>query len=107
MLFLIALGITWVCSWRLSGTGIEIPKAGGETEMLQVQDQLTGTALVTFLSNMVAKFVTFPPLGVVLVAMLGLGVARSRPEHPNATRARVPSRVVRPPTRRTTGSLAG
>jgi para-aminobenzoyl-glutamate transporter family len=36
---------------------------------------LTGSALAAFLANMVTVFVTFPPLGIVLVAMLGVGVA--------------------------------
>jgi aminobenzoyl-glutamate transport protein len=40
-----------------------------------VQSQLTGAALAAFLANMVTVFVTFPPLGIVLVALLGVGVA--------------------------------
>lgn len=38
-------------------------------------NQLSGPALVNFLASMVNTFVTFAPLGVVLVAMLGVGVA--------------------------------
>lgn len=75
VLFLLALLITWVCSWLLAGTEVAIPKAGGAVDTQLVQNQLTGTALVALLTNMVREFVTFPPLGVVLVAMLGLGVA--------------------------------
>ncbi len=70
-----ALGLTWVGSWWLAGTRIELPKAGGGSEWVEVKNQLTGPALVTLLTRMVREFVTFPPLGVVLVAMLGLGVA--------------------------------
>jgi aminobenzoyl-glutamate transport protein len=42
---------------------------------IRVIDQTTGKALVEFLANMVKTFVEFPPLGVVLVALLGVGVA--------------------------------
>ncbi|MBE7499286.1 MAG: AbgT family transporter [Verrucomicrobiales bacterium] len=75
VLFLLALGLTWIGSWLLAGTRVEVPKAGGGAELLEVQNQLSGKALVTLLTRMVREFVTFPPLGVVLVAMLGLGVA--------------------------------
>jgi aminobenzoyl-glutamate transport protein len=75
VLFVIALGLTWILSWLLHGTEVLIPKAGGGSETMQVEDQLTGTALVALMTRTVNVFVTFPPLGVVLVAMLGLGVA--------------------------------
>jgi len=42
---------------------------------IRVQNQLSGTALVAILKGMVKTFVEFPPLGVVLVALLGVGVA--------------------------------
>jgi len=42
---------------------------------LQVQNQLTPTALTRFLTGMVKTFTDFPPLGLVLVALLGVGVA--------------------------------
>lgn len=75
VLFVWALLLTWLCSWLLAGTRVEVPRAGGGAEVLQVENQLTGKALVTLLTRMVREFVGFPPLGVVLVAMLGLGVA--------------------------------
>jgi aminobenzoyl-glutamate transport protein len=75
VLFLLALGLTWLASWLLAGTRVEVPRAGGGAEVLEVHNQLSGTALVTLLTRMVKEFVGFPPLGVVLVAMLGLGVA--------------------------------
>ncbi len=40
-----------------------------------VNNQLTGDALVYFLANMVPTFTSFAPMGIVLVAMLGVGVA--------------------------------
>ncbi len=74
VLFALLMVIVWVASWFLSGvTFNEIDPRTGQN--LQVNNLLTGTALTTFTSNMVNVFVSFPPLGVVLVAMLGLGVA--------------------------------
>jgi para-aminobenzoyl-glutamate transporter family len=48
------------------------PRTG---EALVVQNLLTGDSLADFLSRMVTIFTGFAPLGVVLVAMLGVGVA--------------------------------
>ena len=74
VLFLIAMVATWVISWLLSGHQFSVPTADGE-RALTVQNQLLGSGLAAFLSSMVKTFVNFPPLGVVLVAMLGVGVA--------------------------------
>jgi aminobenzoyl-glutamate transport protein len=46
-----------------------------EGEPIRIRNQLSGQALVTLLSRMVKTFTDFAPLGVVLVAMLGVGVA--------------------------------
>lgn len=73
-LFLIALAITWIVSWLLSGVRFqEIDPRTGES--LRIVNQLSGESLAAFLSGMVNTFVRFPPLGVVLVALLGVGVA--------------------------------
>ncbi|WP_437977008.1 AbgT family transporter [Sorangium sp. So ce295] len=42
---------------------------------LVVHSQLSGKAITEFLSTMVQTFTGFPPLGVVLVALLGVGIA--------------------------------
>ena len=44
-------------------------------EALTVKNLMTGEYLAGFLSSMVTTFMTFAPLGMVLVAMLGIGVA--------------------------------
>jgi len=75
VLFLLALLATWVASMLLAGSEVKVPKAGGEFDVMTVQSQLSGKALVTMLTKVVHEFVNFAPLGVVLVAMLGLGVA--------------------------------
>lgn len=74
LLFVFALVGTWVLSAFLSGTEFEVPTAdGSRTE--SIQNQLTGKSLAHFMSEMVETFTGFHPLGVVLVALLGVGVA--------------------------------
>jgi len=74
MLFVIALLLVWVFSALLAPIEFaEIDPRNGQP--IRVQNLLTGTALATFLATMVTVFVNFPPLGIVLVAMLGVGVA--------------------------------
>lgn len=74
VLFVIALLVVWVVSALLAPVEFaEIDPRNGEP--IRVQSQLTGAALASFLANMVTVFVTFPPLGIVLVALLGVGVA--------------------------------
>ena len=74
MLFLISLFIVWILSALFAPVSFsEIDPRTGEP--IQVNNLLTGSALATFMSNMVTIFTGFAPLGVVLVAMLGVGVA--------------------------------
>jgi aminobenzoyl-glutamate transport protein len=74
MLFLALMLVVWVLSWWLSGIAFEVidPRSGAP---LQVKNLLAGDSLTGFMTGMVNTFVTFHPLGVVLVAMLGIGVA--------------------------------
>ena len=74
MLFLGALFLVWLISWLLSGYTFTVPSGDGVRE-LAINNQLSGTNLATFLSSMVSTFTGFAPLGVVLVALLGVGVA--------------------------------
>ena len=74
MLFVIALVIVWAASALLSGYEFTVPAQDGERS-LAVANQLTGSALAAFLAGMVTTFTGFAPLGVVLVALLGVGVA--------------------------------
>ena len=76
ILFLYLLLFVWVLSAILS------PFDFGEThpltgEELRVNNLLTGSALANFLATMVTTFTGFAPLGIVLVAMLGVGVAEN------------------------------
>ncbi len=73
-LFLILMFVVWVLSAILSNvTFTEIDPRSGKA--IVVNSQLTGNAIATFLSTMVSTFTGFHPLGIVLVALLGVGVA--------------------------------
>ncbi len=73
-LFVLALVCTWIASKLLAPIQFSDldPRSG---QPIQVIDQLSPTSLADAMSNMVRTFVEFPPLGVVLVALLGVGVA--------------------------------
>ena len=74
MLFLLMLAITWLISAALSTVDFEaIDPRNGST--LVINNLLSGAQLTKFMGDMVQTFVSFHPLGVVLVAMLGIGVA--------------------------------
>ncbi|WP_261815815.1 AbgT family transporter [Vibrio gallicus] len=76
ILFFWALIIVWVSSALLSNVSFDLinPRTGTP---LEITNLLTGEALASFLANMVTTFTGFAPLGIVLVAMLGVGVADS------------------------------
>lgn len=74
ILFLLLMIVVWILSWALAGVAFtaEHPASG---EPIRVRNLLTGEELARFLATMVETFTGFAPLGVVLVAMLGVGVA--------------------------------
>jgi aminobenzoyl-glutamate transport protein len=73
-LFLILLFVVWGLSALLAPMSFaEIDPRTGEP--IQILNLLTGSAIAEFLSTMVTTFTSFHPLGVVLVALLGVGVA--------------------------------
>jgi aminobenzoyl-glutamate transport protein len=71
-LFLIGLLVTWVVSWLAAGTEFSVP---GKSTTMKIENLLTPQALAAFLAGMVKQFTDFHPLGVVLVALLGVGIA--------------------------------
>lgn len=76
VLFLLALAATWGLSLWLSQVSFaELNPATGKP--VQVVNLVTGPGIAAFLENLVKSFTDFPPLGVVLVAMLGVGVAEA------------------------------
>jgi aminobenzoyl-glutamate transport protein len=74
VLFLIALAATWAASSLLAGRdfGLVDPRTHAA---LQINDQLTVRALAAFVVGATQAFVTFPPLGMVLVMVIGVAVA--------------------------------
>jgi para-aminobenzoyl-glutamate transporter family len=74
IIFAFCLFVVWILSAILSQFVFETidPRSG---EAVVVNNLLTGESLADFLSRMVKIFTGFAPLGVVLVAMLGVGVA--------------------------------
>jgi len=73
-MFLLLMLLVWALSWLLSGVDFDAidPRSG---EPIRVVNLLSGQSLIGFMAGMVRTFVNFAPLGIVLVAMLGLGVA--------------------------------
>lgn len=74
ILFFLLLLVVWVLS------AIMAPFDYGETdprtgETLRVINLLSGPQFASFLANMTSTFIGFAPLGVVLLAMLGVGAA--------------------------------
>ena len=74
LLFILLMLAVFGLSWALSGVTWEVVDPRTKAPLV-INNLLGGDALVGFLSNMVNAFVNFPPLGVVLVSMLGLGIA--------------------------------
>ncbi|AWB82387.1 p-aminobenzoyl-glutamate transporter [Corynebacterium yudongzhengii] len=73
-LFVILAGITALASWIGSQVGMSAtqPDTGDTVEVVNL---LTAEGLQQMVSGAVENFVTFPPLGVILIAMLGVAVA--------------------------------
>ncbi len=74
VIFLISLIVVWVLSAIFSHVSFSSvdPRTG---EAIVIHNLLTGERIADFMSRMVSIFTHFTPLGVVLVAMLGVGVA--------------------------------
>lgn len=85
MIFVLTLVLTWAASAVLAPVPFTetdprtvVRDAAGQitaSAPIRVHNMLSGEKLTVFLSRMVKTFVEFPPLGVVLVAMLGVAVA--------------------------------
>ncbi|WP_310991398.1 AbgT family transporter [Aequorivita marina] len=74
ILFFVLMLFIWVLSAVFSNMEFtEIDPSTGTA--IEVHNLLTSAALAKFLASMVSVFTSFAPLGIVLVAMLGVGVA--------------------------------
>ncbi len=78
-LFAILMGIVLLLSWIFGGVSVLKPGTGAETgtpeQLIVVQNLLTKEGIQRIFTSMVSVFASFPPLGLVLVVMLGIGVA--------------------------------
>ena len=74
LLFVGLLGAVWLLSWALSYLHFTVvdPRTGAP---LVIHNQLSADAMTRFLADLVPTFSHFHPVGVVLVALLGIGVA--------------------------------
>ncbi len=74
VLFFLLMLLVWVLSAALAPIQFDAkhPTTG---DTIVVVNQLSGDQMARFLVNMVSVFVNFAPLGIVLVALLGVGVA--------------------------------
>lgn len=74
LLFLLLLGVVWVVSALLAPIGFDVIDPRTKAPLV-VNDLLAAPALARFLAELTRTFTGFQPLGVVLVVMLGVGVA--------------------------------
>ncbi|MFW5757575.1 MAG: AbgT family transporter [Bacteroidota bacterium] len=78
-LFAVLMGLVLLLSWIFGGVSVVKPGTGAGTgtaeEFILVQNLLTKEGFQRIFTSMVDVFASFPPLGLVLVVMLGIGVA--------------------------------
>jgi aminobenzoyl-glutamate transport protein len=74
VLFIALLFIVWALSWMLSFVSFNVVDPRTD-EPLVIRNLLAAKPFTEWMSVMVTNFVHFHPVGVVLVAMLGIGVA--------------------------------
>ncbi len=73
-LFFILSALVLVASWVLSSMGLQVTHPS-DGSVIAVQNLLNASGLQRILGEMVKNFSGFPPFAVVLVSMLGIGVA--------------------------------
>lgn len=73
-LFLACALAVMLLSWLAAGLGWSLTRPGS-AEAVAARSLLDAEGLWWALSNLVENFIRFPPLGIVLVGMLGIGLA--------------------------------
>jgi aminobenzoyl-glutamate transport protein len=73
----LAAELDWTVEKSVAGPSLETGEPGGAVTRVPVRavGLLSADGIYWLLRSMVANFVNFPPLGVVLVGMLGIGLA--------------------------------
>lgn len=74
MLFIYALVVCWILSFLLSFVNFDYYHPITQ-EKIQVVNMFSYQELVTFITVMTKNFINFPPLGITIVATLGIGIA--------------------------------
>src|SRR5699024_4274283 len=74
-LFALLTLLVLVLSAALQPLGISIEHPGEEGEIVEIKNLLNSEGLVYIFGSLTDNFIGFAPLGVVLVTMLGIGVA--------------------------------
>ncbi len=74
IVFIILIGLIILASWLFSALGTEAVHPG-TGELVQVENLLTRSNLIRMIEEAVSNFTAFPALGLVLVVMLGIGLA--------------------------------
>lgn len=64
-----------IASWVVSSFGVSVEHPGKAGEMITVKNLLSAEGIEYIFTKMTENFVGFAPLGVVLVTMLGIGLA--------------------------------
>ena len=75
LLFVILAVLTIIGSAVLAGTGLSVEDPEEAGEVVEVTNLLSGDGVSYLFESMVENFVNFPPLGVVLATMIGIGLA--------------------------------
>lgn len=74
-LFAVLALIVVILSAVVASLGITVAHPGKEGEMIEVTNLLSSEGIHYIITNMTANFIGFAPLGVVLITMLGIGLA--------------------------------
>ncbi len=74
-LFALLTLLVLILSAALQPLGISIEHPGEEGQIIEIKNLLNSEGLVYIFGSLTENFVEFAPLGVVLVTMLGIGVA--------------------------------
>src|SRR5699024_11205948 len=76
-LFALLALLVVVLSAIISQFGVEVEHPGEEGEMVAVQNLLSTEGIQYIFTSMTDNFINFAPLGIVLVTMLGIGIAEN------------------------------
>lgn len=74
-LFVIFMGLVLLASWLAANLGVSAMHPAPDQDEIEAVNLLTGESIQRILVEMPRTFTDFPPLGLVLVVMIGIGVA--------------------------------